>query len=113
MKRIFFVLLVAGLLLPLSLFAQSNPTPIGDVLSDSSDEDIVTIQGRVTRFEDEDDRDEMSVVDPTGKIWVELEERHEALGIKKGNEVEITGELDQNFFTKSMKMKAIDIDIKN
>lgn len=106
--KILFSTVTLIVLLSFQVMAQSNPTPIGDVLSDSMDDDIVTIQGRVTLFKDDD---EMFVVDPTGKILVELKEEHEKIGLKKGSEVEITGEVEVGYFSNNKKFEAIDITI--
>ncbi len=112
--KIFKSLLTLNLLALLSLNAlaqsdepSSDVTPIGDIVSEGTDEEIVTIQGRITLVSDDD---EIYVQDPTGKIAVELEDSHQKLKLRKGDEVLINGEVDINLILNTTKIEAIDIE---
>lgn len=106
--KLFQSLVLSGLLSLMSLtaMAQSEVTPIGDILSDGTDEEIVTIQGRITLLTE----DEIHIQDPTGKIIVELEDHHKATKFKKGDEVLVNGEVDINLLLSTMKIEAIDVE---
>lgn len=105
-KSFCLVLLLSLLAIPAAI-AQSNVTPIADVLSGSPDEQIVTIQGRLASWKEDD---KIYVQDPTGKILVELEDEQKLMSLKTGEEILVQGEVDISYFFKTKKIEAITVE---